>query len=197
MPRLVVWRHGRTAWNATRRFQGQTDVELDETGISQAIAAAPRIAAYQPDVIISSDLKRATQTADELAKITGLGVELDPRLRERHFGPWQGLTAEEIGERFPDQFARWRSVLDLDDPAIERQEALAARVGDAFREIAQRVGDGTAVLVMHGGSARAGCGTLLGWPMELWGTLGALSNCAGADLAYTVRRGWQLNAYNF
>lgn len=197
MPRLILWRHGQTAWNATGRFQGQTDIELDETGIAQAIAAAPRVAAYQPDVIVSSDLLRASQTADELAKITGLGVELDPRLRERHFGPWQGLTSEEIGERFPEQFTRWRSVLDLDDPSIERQEVLGERVADALREVAQRVGDGTAVLVMHGGSVRAGCGTLLGWPMDLWATLGGLPNCAAASLGYTVRRGWQLNAYNF
>ena len=107
MTHLIVWRHGRTAWNAEHRFQGQTDVDLDETGFEQAAAAAPRLAALKPDMIISSDLKRATSTATVLAELTRLPIKLDPRLRERHFGPWQGLTAREIEERYPDDFLRW------------------------------------------------------------------------------------------
>ncbi len=76
--RLVVWRHGQTDWNLQGRWQGgQTDVELNETGISQAIAAAPGVAEYKPNEIWSSDLKRATRTAAELTGLTGLGVRTD------------------------------------------------------------------------------------------------------------------------
>ena len=77
MSRLLLWRHGRTAWNNERRFQGQTDVDLDETGVQQAIDAAPHLAAREPKLIISSDLGRATQTARALVELTGLPLQLD------------------------------------------------------------------------------------------------------------------------
>ena len=81
MTRLVIWRHGRTAWNAERRVQGQTDVELDERGHAQAAAAAARLARFSPAAIVSSDLRRAAQTAAYLAEATGLPVAYDERLR--------------------------------------------------------------------------------------------------------------------
>src|SRR5690606_19337304 len=81
--RLILWRHGQTAWNVTGRVQGQTDVDLDETGVAQAAATAPRVAQYRPDLIVSSDLRRAARTAAALADVTGLPVEYDARLRER------------------------------------------------------------------------------------------------------------------
>src|SRR5262245_57678162 len=100
MIRLVIWRHGRTAWNESGRFQGQADVDLDTAGAAQAVDAAPRVAAYRADLIVSSDLLRAARTAQALAAVTGLPVEHDARLRERNFGPWQGLTQAEIEKRF-------------------------------------------------------------------------------------------------
>ena len=75
--RLVLWRHGRTAWNADRRFQGQEDVPLDEQGVRQAAEAARHLAVLPPDRIVSSDLGRARVTAGALAAITGLDVHLD------------------------------------------------------------------------------------------------------------------------
>jgi probable phosphoglycerate mutase len=194
--RLLVWRHGRTAWNAEERFQGQTDVELDETGVRQAVAAAPRLAASKPDLIISSDLRRATSTAAPLAELTGLPVALDARLRERDFGPWQGLTATEIQERYPDDFLRWGSVSPIRNPKIESVATMTERVTAAFRDAVERVGDGTAVLVTHGGAARLGSGTLLGWPAEIWHTLKVLDNCRMTDLRLHPVRGWQLYAHN-
>ena len=119
MSRLLLWRHGRTAWNHERRFQGQTDVHLDETGVQQANDAAPRLAAREPKLIISSDLGRATQTAGALVELTGLPLHLDPRLRERHFGSWQGLTAAEIQKRYPDDYARWTTASRLSVSGIE------------------------------------------------------------------------------
>ena len=207
MSRLIVWRHGRTEWNFTGRFQGQTDVDLDDIGVEQAEAAAPRLAAYRPDVIVSSDLRRAARTAEALAAVTGLPVELDKRLRERDFGPWQGLTQAQIRERFPEDLARWHAAEPIENPAIETIDDMAKRVCAALRDVverdvverdvAERVGvDGTAVVVTHGGAARAGCACLLGWPRAVWHTLGVLGNCHLTELRRTADRGWNLHAHN-
>src|ERR1700685_4483152 len=105
--RLVLWRHGQTAWNAERRFQGQSDIPLDETGLAQAERAARLLAGLHPDMIVCSDLIRATSTAAPLARLTGLDVTLDKDLRERHGGCWEGLTDAEIRARYPAEHATW------------------------------------------------------------------------------------------
>jgi broad specificity phosphatase PhoE len=197
MTRLVIWRHGRTEWNASDRTQGHIDVDLDDAGVEQAVAAAPRLAEYKPELIVSSDLRRAARTADALAALIGLSVEYDVRLRERNFGPWQGLTSTEIRERYPEQWTRLGSAASIIDPGIETLDHMVERVGGAFRDAAERVGpDGTAVLVTHGGSARVACGTLLNWPQAHWPTLGGLGNCHHTVLRHSEARGWQLVAHN-
>jgi len=196
MTRLIVWRHGRTEWNAAGRVQGQLDIDLDDIGQAQAAEVAPRIATLEPAAIISSDLRRTVRTAAELAMLTGLEVQLDKRLRERDFGPWQGLTGDEIRERYPKDHARWGTERPFSDPAIETVEDMARRVIEAFRDAIELVGGRTCVLVTHGGAARAGCGSLLGWPQDVWHTLGALGNCHYSDLAHHKQRGWQLRAHN-
>ena len=105
--RIIIWRHGRTAWNLAGRVQGQTDVPLDDIGREQAREAAARLASLQPTRIVTSDLSRARETADELGQLTGLTVETDVRLRERSFGVREGLTMTEAWEQFPEHMARW------------------------------------------------------------------------------------------
>ncbi len=105
--RLVLWRHGQTPWNVQGRFQGQTDIQLDEVGVEQAERAARLLAALRPDVIISSDLSRAMATAAPLSRLTGLTVTTDKDLRERHGGAWEGLTDVEIRTRYPVEHAQW------------------------------------------------------------------------------------------
>jgi len=100
-----LWRHGQTTWNAEHRFQGQSDIPLDETGHAQAERAARLLAALRPDLIVSSDLSRAVSTAAPLARLAGLEVILDKDLRERSGGSWEGLTDTEIRERYPDEHA--------------------------------------------------------------------------------------------
>jgi len=196
MTRLIVWRHGRTAWNETRRVQGHTDIDLDEVGAVQAAQSAALLADRRLDLIVSSDLKRAASTAQALSDLTGLPVRLDPRLRERYFGPWQGLTDVEIRERYPEDAGRWLAD-SIGIPEVETVDDMAKRVSSAFRDVADEVGAGTAVLVTHGGSARVGIGTLLGWPSEVWRTLAALHNCHRSELVYNLARGgWQLEAHN-
>jgi glucosyl-3-phosphoglycerate phosphatase len=126
----VLWRHGQTVWNAEHRFQGQTDIDLDETGVAQAERAARLLAALRPTAIFSSDLRRAAATAAPLARLTGLQVSYDKDLRERSGGLWEGLNDAEIRERFPDAYAAW------DPPEGETSAAVAQRAGTAMERIA-------------------------------------------------------------
>src|SRR5258708_34802265 len=90
--RLVMLRHGQTEYNAGSRMQGQLDTELSDLGRDQAAAAAEVLAKRQPLVIVSSDLRRALDTAVALGERSGLPVLVDTRLRETHLGDWQGMT---------------------------------------------------------------------------------------------------------
>ncbi|GAA1822745.1 histidine phosphatase family protein [Luedemannella flava] len=196
MTRLLIWRHGQTAWNASDRVQGQTDVELDEVGVAQAERAAAWLVSYKPDLIVSSDLSRAARTAAALAALTGHQVEYDERLRERHFGPWQGLTGAEIAEQYPEHYPHWRAVGEIAGLPVESTVDLGKRVTAALKDIAARVGDGTAVVATHGGAARHGVAGMLEWPHEVAHTVGALSNCHVTELRHNPHRGWQLRAHN-
>jgi probable phosphoglycerate mutase len=195
--RLILWRHGRTAWNHEGRTQGQADPDLDDVGLAQAAATAPALKSMDPDLIVSSDLLRATRTAGFLVELTGLPLALDKRLRERHFGRWQGLTGDEIAQRHPQEWAAVQSGEPDPDPTIEPLAELGRRAGAALTEIADRVGAaGTAVVVTHGGVVRAGAATLLGLPQPRWRVLGVLANCAVTDLRLSPTRGWTLQAHN-
>jgi probable phosphoglycerate mutase len=194
--RLIIWRHGRTAWNSENRVQGQTDVELDAVGREQAAAVAPRLAARHPDVIVSSDLLRARQTAEPLATLTGLPVRQDPRLRERDFGEWQGLSMVEVTERYPEAHARWRAAQPVGSCGLEEVDDLGKRVAAALQETADQVPDGTVVVTTHGGAAKYGVGALLGWPAPVVRTLGAIGNCHLIELRSDPEFGWRLQSYN-
>lgn len=194
--RLVLWRHGQTVWNAERRFQGQSDIPLDETGQSQAERAARLLAALRPDLIVSSDLSRAASTAAPLARLTGLEVMLDKDLRERHGGCWEGLTDGEIRERYPAEHAAWAP------PDGEPSPVVADRVATALHRIADRLAEdereetsGLAVVVSHGAALRLGMSRLLGMPDELFGVLGPLSNCSWSVLGRRRER-WRLLEHN-
>ena len=161
--RLVLWRHGQTVWNAERRFQGQSDIPLDETGQAQAERAARLLAALRPDLIVSSDLSRAAGTAAALGRLTGLEVTLDKDLRERSGGSWEGLTDTEIRTRYPVEHASWTP------PDGEPSAVVAERVAGALHRAAEAVsGPGTptglAVVASHGAALRLGMSRLLGMP---------------------------------
>ena len=209
MTRLILWRHGNTDWNAGDRVQGQSNPALNDLGAEQVAAAAPLLAALHPDAIVSSDLRRAVDTAQSLAALTGLPVRTDPRLRERHYGLWQGLTIAEVLDRFPVEYARWRAGEQDPGCAVESLDDLGKRVGEALQDAADSVPGGTVVIATHGGAARQGCGYLLGWPTEVLRTIGTLHNCHWTDLRHEPRgpepvagggdhrvRGWRLRAHN-
>jgi glucosyl-3-phosphoglycerate phosphatase len=193
--RLVLWRHGQTPWNAERRFQGQSDVPLDETGRAQAERAARLLAGLRPDLIVSSDLSRAAGTAAALARLTGLEVTLDKDLRERHGGCWEGLTDSEIRTRYPVEHANW------DPPDGESTTAVAERVAAALHRTAAALeaepdpAARLAVVVSHGAALRLGMARLLGMPDGLSGVLGPLSNCSWSVLGRRRDR-WRLLEHN-
>lgn len=185
--RVIFWRHGRTSWNAARRFQGQSDIPLDEVGAAQAGRAAALLAGKlamhdggaSPVKIVSSDLGRAYATAQALAGITGHEVGVDARLRETNGGAWEGLTFDEIIDGYPEQIMLWQR----DEPGVragggETRVEVAQRMVDAVLSgVAELPDGGTLVVTTHGGATRVALAKLLGLPEPLWRTLSGLSNC--------------------
>ena len=150
--RLILVRHGETAWNRATRIQGHTDIPLSPLGIAQAEKLAQALAEEPLAAIYSSDLSRARQTAEVVAASHGLGIHFDPALRERAFGRFEGLSWQEIDEGYPEDAARWRRR----DPdfAVGGGESLtvfsARCLGAARRAAAAHPGQ-TIALVAHGG----------------------------------------------
>jgi len=154
---LVCVRHGRTAWNAVRRFQGRTDIPLDAEGRAQAQALAFYLAAERFDLAVASDLSRAASTAAAIGAACGVAIELDPRLREMRFGSWEGLTWDEIVARTPalaDAPARAPMVyLPADGESFDE---VSARVAPVIAEVSARLGPGgRALIVSHAGVMHA------------------------------------------
>jgi broad specificity phosphatase PhoE len=178
--RLVVVRHGQTAWNAAGRAQGHADIELDDAGHAQAAAAAPYLASLEPSALWTSDLARARQTSEYLEKATGLSSREDARLREFDVGLRQGLTIPEFAARYPAEHAAWVRRDDaLRVPGAESDTEVAARIVPAMRECLASLAPGcTGIMVTHGASLKVGVVALLGWPAELESSLRGIDNCA-------------------
>ena len=196
VPRLVLWRHGRTEWNATGRFQGQLDPPLDEHGRHQAAIAAPHLlAAGLPSdemVVVSSDLSRAAETAATLTALLGVPLRLDARLREHGMGLWEGLTRDEVAQRYPEQFADWTAGRPVrgrggEDPSEVSDRALAALMDLPPARVA--------VVVTHGGTAGRLMERLLGIGPDHRRLFGSLGNCAWSELTVQANR-WRLIRHN-
>ncbi len=146
-------RHGVTAWNRERRFQGQLDTPLDEQGFEQARKTGRRLASWPLTAVYASDLLRARQTAEAIAAPHGLELRIEPRLRERHYGGYEGRTYEEIERLDPHGYGRWRAR----EPAFalpgggETLLGLHERVEAALRDLARRHEGETVAIVTHGG----------------------------------------------
>jgi len=207
--RLLIVRHGQTAWNIDGRFQGQLDIPLDEVGQEQAAAVAHRLAqAFQhplegPVTIYASDLSRAWQTARSIQNaITEatqpepiLPLVLEPRLREMHFGEWQGLTYAEIQACQPAALAAWEADwLNNAPPGGETLGQLVERIRAVYLEILAAHPDGTALVVGHGGALQTLICLALGLPPERFWQL-RLDNTGLADLRI-YPEGAILNLFN-
>jgi probable phosphoglycerate mutase len=195
--RLILLRHGRTAWNHALRVQGQADVELDDAGHAQAAAVASEMAALHPTVLWSSDLARARQTAAYVAKETGLEPTYDARLREFGLGERQGLTHLEYAEAAPEEFAEFRRG-DFDAVAGgERTAEVRDRMVAAAQDLLASIAPGeVAVAVSHGAAIRVAVAALLGWPDDALHSLHGLANCGWVELGRREDDRLRMTAYN-
>ncbi|MEZ7006355.1 histidine phosphatase family protein [Streptomyces sp. AD55] len=194
--RVILWRHGQTAWNVERRFQGTTDVPLTATGAAQARRAAKLLAGLRPDAIISSDLARAAHTAAELSALTGLQVTAEEGLRETYAGIWQGLTHDEIIARHGEEYAAWKRGEPVRRGGGELETEVAGRAAPVVLRHAEKLPEnGTLVVVSHGGTIRTTIGRLLGLAPPTWESLGGLTNCCWSVLGEGAR-GWRLLEHN-
>lgn len=151
--RILLARHGETDWNRLGRWQGHADQPLNETGRRQAAELAERLVGDGIIAVYSSDLARARETADAVARRLGLDVVEDEGLREIDVGSWSGLTRAEVEQRFPEGYARWlRGEIGHDG---ETREELTARVVSAVERIAAEHPSDKILVVTHGGAIRA------------------------------------------
>jgi probable phosphoglycerate mutase len=149
---LLAIRHGETEWNNQGRFQGHLDSALNREGLAQAEALGEYLARKRFDLLLSSDLGRALQTASAIAMRTGHEIVVEPRLRERRMGIFQGLTPAEVEARYPDEYARF-STRDPDYviPEGESMRQLFERSVACFTELAEHHAGLTLATVTHGG----------------------------------------------
>jgi 2,3-bisphosphoglycerate-dependent phosphoglycerate mutase len=150
--RICFIRHGETDWNVDKRIQGQTDIPLNETGRTQALAMAFSAAHHDFDAIYSSDLMRAHDTAKMLAERRGLAIKTLPQLRERHYGIFQGITAAEGKMRHPEAHAHYLARdFDYNFETGESIHGFTVRVAAAVREMARHHANQTIAAVTHAG----------------------------------------------
>jgi probable phosphoglycerate mutase len=189
--RLVMLRHGQTEFNLGSRMQGQLDTDLTELGRAQAVAAAAALAKDQPLLVVSSDLRRAYDTAIALQERIGIPVRAEERLRETHLGDWQGMTHAEIDAVAPGARLAWRedatwaphggeSRVDVAARSLPLIAALVAGEPEwgAVDEPARPV-----VLVAHGGLIAALTAALLRLPIDNWPALGGMGNASWTQLS--------------
>ena len=154
MTEFLLVRHGETDWNRDRRFQGHADPPLNETGREQARTLASELAGESLDAVYTSDLARANETAEIIARRLGVPVVVDAELREIDVGEWQGLTWPEIEERFPDGVRNWHERGHGWERG-ETYDALGERVVRALGRIGAEHPAGRILIVGHGGTVRS------------------------------------------
>ncbi|WP_304107934.1 glucosyl-3-phosphoglycerate phosphatase [Mycolicibacterium bacteremicum] len=204
--RLVLLRHGQTEWNAGSRMQGQLDTDLTDLGREQAAAAAEVLAKRQPVTIVSSDLRRALDTATALGERAGVAVRVDERLRETHLGDWQGLNHIEVDAQAPGARLAWRDDARWAPHGGESRVDVAARSVPLVQELLAAESewgtdgyDRPVVLVAHGGLIAALTGALLDLPVDNWPVLGGMGNASWAQLSGHVVDDaikWRLDVWN-
>ena len=147
---LILVRHGQTDWNLQGRWQGQADPSLNATGIAQAQAAADALCADEFAALYSSDLKRAWETADQIAALKHLTILPEPRLREINLGAWQGMFSPDIRAQYPQEFQQWHNApLYAHPPGGEDLRALIARVLAALADLRARHSGEQICVVAH------------------------------------------------
>ena len=185
MTTILLARHGETDWNRDGRWQGHSNTSLNELGREQARELADALT-DEIDVVYSSDLARARETAEIVAAQLGLRVRLDPRLRERGFGSWEGLTRSEIEELDAEALARWRAGEGHGAPDAEPFDAFDERMRRFLEDVLQRHPDERVLVIAHGGSIRVIHALAMGLDyVRDHRSIPAVANCALARYAAT------------
>ena len=150
--KMILVRHGQTAWNAQQKYQGHTDIPLDTTGRQQAARVADYLCGRESiAALYSSDLSRARETAEIIGRRIDFPVKVDRRLRELNFGVWEGLTFNEVYRDYPKEFDTWfQHTARFKVPGGESFQDLLHRSLEALNEIAALY-SGTVAVATHGG----------------------------------------------
>lgn len=194
---MILWlvRHGETADNASRVFQGQSGRGLNKLGQAQAARLAERLARSPPDRIVASDLERAFETASIVGAATGLSVEKEFDLREVDVGSWTGKGYDEVKELYPEEWSAWDRGLD-----VRRGGG-----GETYRELADRMergiarvstGGGRALLVSHGGAIKSWIARILGVSEAGLRALGGVANTGLTIVERDDRGRHRLHSWN-
>ncbi|HKR49351.1 MAG TPA: histidine phosphatase family protein [Pseudonocardiaceae bacterium] len=194
LKQLVLWRHAETDYNTALRMQGHLDSQLTVTGLGQARRAAQLLTELKPEVLVTSDLSRAEDTAAVLAAENGMPLRVDKRLRETHLGTWQGLTHAEVETLWPGGIQTWRGNPEWAPPGGETKVEVARRAACVVAEL-DAASYGNALLCTHGGLIAGLTPLLLDLPVSTWPVFAGISNCHWTVL---LRRGcgWRLLSYN-
>ncbi len=171
--RVILVRHGETEWVRQKRYQGKTDIGLNQNGLRQARKVAAFLRGERPDVIFCSGLKRARQTAEAIAKAAGKtrAIRIDRGLNELSFGRWEGLGHSETRDLYPAGVRKFYRASPQSRPdGGESMKAFQKRVGKFIRRLLETCGraDQTVMVVAHGGTIRMLMVHLLGIPMKLF-----------------------------
>ena len=180
---LMLARHGETDDNARLVFQGQGGGSLNARGRAQAERLAERLA-KDLDLIVSSDLTRAKETAEEIARASGAEIIFDRAVREVDVGAWTGLAYEEVERRFPEEWAAWRAGVDVPRGGGETYAGLATRVAAALDRIARDHVGKRVLVVSHGAALRSAICLALGISPSWNAPIGGLHNTSLSKLRY-------------
>ncbi|SEA20218.1 alpha-ribazole phosphatase [Selenomonas ruminantium] len=170
MTKVIFIRHGQTEWNVTGRYQGQSDVKLTEDGKKQAEKLADNFPVAKVDAIYASDLCRAMVTAETIAAKFGLKVQAEPAFRELSFGDWEGLTYQQIVDKWEEAMANFLQRPDiLEIPGGESFPAVQQRAMKRLNELIEKHDGQTIVVVAHGAVLRTMLTAALHMPLQyLW-----------------------------
>jgi len=181
MRRILLARHGETEWNALGRLQGHTDIPLNEMGRSQARSLAAGVVGAGIEAVVTSDLARARETGEIVAAALGLGAPaIDPALRERRFGVFEGLTRVQCAANHPEAWRAWKEQTTA-PPGGEPSTAAVARMAEVLARLAAGEG-GPMLVISHGGVMRL-------WLMDTLGeTVPLIANAAVYAIEHDGRR---------
>lgn len=156
MTKIIFVRHGQTSWNDLGMYQGHTDIPLNQIGLEQAAKAGQRLKNEKVAAIYSSDLLRAKQTAEIIARGHNLPVIIMPEFREINFGIWEGKTFKDIEELYPEMLKIWKTKpQDLKIPEGETFPEMLKRAWKGLKILLARHKDETVIIVAHGGTIAA------------------------------------------